>query len=122
MEAPAALSTRTRRITSISIGAKMISGSVNRTSRKVWSVFLTLLLVACVDEAAEQPATRHTIQNFDTIASAATTTIAVVSDLAVAPDGTLWIADRANHNLVSITGGGDRQQTYGRQGSGPGEL
>src|SRR5687768_8998975 len=60
-------------------------------------------LVACADESGNRTSTNSTIERFDTIKSAAVSAIALVSDLAVAPDGTLWIVDRGNSNLVSIT-------------------
>jgi hypothetical protein len=85
-------------------------------------IFSAFLLVACGNESRDHIGSRATIDRFDTITTAATSAIAVVSDLAVAPDGTLWIVDRGNSNLVSIAPDGGRQNTFGRKGSGPGEL
>jgi hypothetical protein len=81
------------------------------------------MTLACADaRRGEEPAPKGLIERFDTIASPATSSIAVVADLGVAPDGTLWIADRGNRTLVSIMADGGGQQTYGRRGSGPGEM
>jgi hypothetical protein len=87
-----------------------------------WMVVVAWSLVACADESRVGTSTSSTINRFDTIRSVATSAIALVSDLAVAPDGTLWIVDRGNSNLVSFAPDGERQNTFGRKGSGPGEL
>ena len=58
----------------------------------------------------------------DTLISAASGVIAVVSDLAVANDGTLYLLDYRNHGIHVVDPNGNMTGTIGREGDGPGEF
>jgi len=44
------------------------------------------------------------------------------SDLAIAPDRTMYVLDRLNAYVIVLDGPGDLRRTIGREGSGPGEF
>jgi DNA-binding beta-propeller fold protein YncE len=94
-----------------------------RSSRLYAALSISLGLGAC-EFSREQPldARELAIQQFDTIVSAQTSDVGVVADLAVAPNGDVWIADRANSQLLVMRPDGSRLKAFAKRGSGPGEL
>src|SRR5690606_2841317 len=66
--------------------------------------------------------TEHVLSRFDTLVAPATGRIGVASDMWLADDGRLWIADRINHRIVALDADGRELLSLGREGAGPGEL
>src|SRR5690606_6694073 len=66
--------------------------------------------------------TEHLLTRFDTLIAPATGRIGVVSDMWLAEDGRLWIADRINHRSVAFDAEGRELLSLGGEGQGPGEL
>lgn len=64
----------------------------------------------------------HRILEFDTLVTTASGLVGRTEALAVAPDGTLWLADALNHHVLVLGGDGVERRVIGREGAGPGEF
>jgi hypothetical protein len=87
---------------------------------------LLLALSACDGpenglDRIEGVAPEHVISQADTVISVESGLIGRASDLAVGPEGRVWIADNMNHHLL-ILGPEGEVEVVGRAGSGPGEF
>lgn len=74
------------------------------------------------EPADDDAPTEHVLTRFDTLIAPATGRIGVVSDLWLAGDGRLWVADRVDHRVVALDADGRELLSLGGEGEGPGEL
>ncbi len=88
-----------------------------------WTSCALLWLVACggaPEESVEVPVT--TLVARDTVVTTSSELIGGVLDLAVAPDGRLYLSDFQSNEILSVRPDGTDPRTIGRDGSGPGEF
>ncbi len=64
----------------------------------------------------------HHLTRFDTLITTESGLIGVPSDVALAPDGRLWIADRVLHRVLVVDPEDGAARPIGREGAGPGEF
>lgn len=90
------------------------------------SFLAALMLVACAcsidDEGRPAYSNTSTLSRLDTLLTAGDTTVGDISDIAVAPDGRVYLADIANSKIVVLDTTGTVDTILGRTGDGPGEF
>src|SRR5690606_17413185 len=83
--------------------------TMQRQNAVRWGASLIVFsLTGCgAGEPADDDApTEHVLTRFDTLIAPATGRIGVVSDLWLAGDGRLWVADRVDHRVVALDADG----------------
>jgi len=83
---------------------------------------LVAAVAACAAPAGDRVAFDVALPPPATVVSLESELIGYPTDLDVAPDGRLWIADHRGRRLLSVAPDGSDPRTYGREGEGPGEL
>ena len=91
-------------------------------SQGAWVAAFFLMGCGAGEPVIDDAPTEHVLARFDTLIAPATGRIGVVSDMWLADDGRLWIADRINHRVVALDADGRELLSMGREGNGPGEL
>ena len=87
--------------------------------RGVTGVFFSLLATSSL--AAQTPRL-HKLVSIGCADCGGPTQFAEVADVAVIPNGTIWVADRDDPRLRAFTPGGVSIRSFGRRGEGPGEF
>jgi len=64
----------------------------------------------------------HHLAHFDTLITTESGLIGIAADLAVAPDGRVWIADPVLHRVLVVDPEDGAARPIGREGSGPAEF
>lgn len=92
--------------------------------RLLFATLLAATLSACGAGDAADPAgvVEHHLSRFDTLVTTESGLIGVAADLAVAPDGRVWIADRVLHRVLVVDPEDGTALPIGREGAGPGEF
>jgi len=91
-------------------------------SRELAVVCAGIAAAACGDTGAGPQPFDVVLPPPVTVVSLESERIAQPSDLAVAPDGRLWIADGQAKQVVSVAPDGTDARVLGREGEGPGEF
>ena len=91
--------------------------------RTFWLWGAAMLVVGAGCSTPDEATVDHVvIERFDTVVTAEQATIGEIADLLIGADGEVWVADRANAQVLAISNARPGMRTIGRKGSGPGEL
>lgn len=92
--------------------------------RLILAVLTGIALSACGagDARDDGGVAEHHLAQFDTLITAESGLIGVPSDIALAPDGRIWIADRVLHRVLVVDPEDGAARPIGREGAGPGEF
>lgn len=81
-------------------------------------------LLACGEAPPDEPSgpVRSSIATYDRVITTESGLLGGTRDIAVAPDGRLFVSDMVNNHLLSVAPDGSGADTIGRSGQGPGEF
>lgn len=89
---------------------------------RFWVYSILTALAACDELPPDSTVFDIALSSPETVISLESELLGQPSDLAVAPDGRLWVADVRGHRLLTVAPDGSDPVYVGQEGEGPGEF